>query len=132
MRNAFKVFNYSTDLDKNVFAYNAVIAGFVGNGLSLDSFLVYKRMRHLGVTSDKYTFSCVIRACVEDLEVFEELPLRDLVLWNSMLNGYVFGGDFEYVPKYAVLDEPTAVAQRRRNILHTRGRCRLLVLLLMV
>ncbi|XLR15817.1 hypothetical protein S83_043755 [Arachis hypogaea] len=126
-------------------------------------------MRHLGVTPDKYPFSCVIRACVEDLEVkkihglllkfgfeldvfvgsalvntymkfglvmdahevFEELPVRDLVLWNSMLNGYVFGGDFEYVPKYVVLDEPTAVAQRRRNILHTRGHCRLLVLLLM-
>ncbi|XP_015957479.1 pentatricopeptide repeat-containing protein At3g14730 [Arachis duranensis] len=133
MSNAFKVFNYPTDLDKNVFAYNAVIAGFVGNGLSLDGFLVYKRMRHLGVTPDKYTFPCVIRACVEDLEVkkihgllfkfgleldvfvgsalvntymkfglvmdahevFEELPVRDLVLWNSMLNGYAQVGLFE-------------------------------------
>ncbi|MED6192876.1 hypothetical protein PIB30_013969 [Stylosanthes scabra] len=133
MRNAFKVFNYPTDLDKNVFAYNALIAGFVGNGLPLDGFLVYKRMRHLGVAPDKYTFPCVIRACVEDLEVkkihgllfkfgleldvfvgsalvntylkfglvvdahevFEELPVRDLVLWNSMLNGYAQVGRFE-------------------------------------
>lgn len=38
----------------------------------------------------------------------------------------VFGGDFEYVSEYVVLDEPATVAQRRRNILDPHRHRRLL------
>ena len=38
----------------------------------------------------------------------------------------VFGGDFEYVAEYVVLDEPATVAQRRRNILDPHRHRRLL------
>ncbi|XP_019441753.1 PREDICTED: pentatricopeptide repeat-containing protein At3g14730 [Lupinus angustifolius] len=133
---ALKVFNFPTHHDKNVFAYNAIIAGFVANGLSKHGFGFYRQMRHMGIVPDKYTFPCVIRACgdaVEDFEakkihgllfkfgleldvfvgsalvntylkfglvveahgVFDELPVRDVVLWNSMINGYAQIGRFE-------------------------------------
>ncbi|KAJ1389723.1 Tetratricopeptide-like helical domain superfamily [Sesbania bispinosa] len=133
---ALKVFNYPTHHDKNVFAYNAIIAGFVANGLSQDGFGVYRQMRHLGIVPDKFTFPCVIRACgdpaevlevkkihgllfklgleldvyvgsalvntylkfglvLDAHEVFEELPVRDVVLWNAMINGYAQIGHFE-------------------------------------
>jgi len=134
---ALNVFNYPTHHDKNVFGYNAIIAGFVANGLSQRAFGLYKQMRHLSVVvPDKFTFPCVIRACgdagvslemkkihgllfkfgleldvfvgsalvntylkfglvVDAHEVFEELPVRDVVLWNSMVNGYAQIGCFE-------------------------------------
>ncbi|PNX77513.1 pentatricopeptide repeat-containing protein at3g14730-like protein [Trifolium pratense] len=136
---AFRVFNYPTHHDKNVFAYNSIIAGFVANGFPQYGFCLYKQMRHLGssiVIPDKFTFPCVIRACgdagedfevkkihgllfklgleldvfvgsalvntylkfglvVDAHEVFEELPVRDVVLWNSMVNGYAQIGHFE-------------------------------------
>ncbi|XP_027347598.1 pentatricopeptide repeat-containing protein At3g14730 [Abrus precatorius] len=136
MDHALGVFNYPTHLDKNVFAYNAIIAGFVANGLSQRGFGLYRQMRDLGIVPDKFTFPCVIRACadaamdlevkkihgllfklgleldvfvgsalvstylkfgflVEAHEVFEELPARDVVLWNSMVNGYAQIGRFE-------------------------------------
>jgi pentatricopeptide repeat protein len=136
---AFRVFNYPTHHDKNVFAYNSIIAGFVANGFPRYGFAIYKQMRHMGgsiVLPDKFTFPCVIRACgdtgedfevkmihgllfklgleldvfvgsalvntylkfglvVDAHEVFEELPVRDVVLWNSMVNGYAQIGHFE-------------------------------------
>ena len=134
---ALRVFNYPTHHDKNLFAYNAIIAGFVANEHSQRAFGLYKQMRHLGVVvPDKFTFPCVIRACgdaaegfevkkihgllfkfgleldvfvgsalvitylkfglvVDAHEVFEELPVRDVVLWNSMVNGYAQIGHFD-------------------------------------
>ncbi|XP_047175777.1 pentatricopeptide repeat-containing protein At3g14730 [Vigna umbellata] len=136
INHSLRVFNYPTHLDKNVFAYNALIAGFVANALPQRGFALYKQMRHLGVVPDKFSFPCVIRACgdiMEDLEVrkihgllfkfgleldvfvgsalvitylkfgavedahevFEALPVRDVVLWNAMVNGYAQIGRFE-------------------------------------
>ncbi|KAK7363271.1 hypothetical protein VNO77_05407 [Canavalia gladiata] len=136
MNHALRVFNYPTHLDKNIFAYNAIIAGFVANGLPQRAFGLYRQMRRLGIVPDKFTFPCVIRACgdavidlevrkihgllfklgleldvfvgsalvntylklglvMEAHEVFEELPVRDVVLWNSMVNGCAQIGRFE-------------------------------------
>ncbi|KAK7399767.1 hypothetical protein VNO78_10956 [Psophocarpus tetragonolobus] len=133
---SLRVFNYPTHLNKNVFAYNALIAGFVSNGFPQRGFALYSQMRLLGIVPDKFTFPCVIRASgdlAEDLEVrkihgllfklgleldvfvssalvntylkfglvveahetFEELPVKDLVLWNAMVNGYAQIGRFE-------------------------------------
>ncbi|KAI4295401.1 hypothetical protein L6164_035450 [Bauhinia variegata] len=135
MNHALKVFNYPTHDDKNVFAYNAIIAGFIANGFSGDGFEFYKKMRLVGIVPDKFTFPCVIRSCgdvmvalevkkthglvfklgleldvfvgsalvntylkieliVEAQKVFEELPVRDVVLWNSMVNGFAQIGRF--------------------------------------
>ncbi|XP_061341218.1 pentatricopeptide repeat-containing protein At3g14730 [Gastrolobium bilobum] len=96
---AFKVFNYPTFHDKNVFAFNAIIAGFVANGLSQDGFGLYRQMRHMGIVPDKFTFPCVIRACgdaVEDLEVKKihgllfKLGLElDVFVGSALVNTYL-------------------------------------------
>ncbi|XP_022152247.1 pentatricopeptide repeat-containing protein At3g14730-like [Momordica charantia] len=112
--------------ERNVFAYNALISGFVANGLASNGLQFYKQMRLEGVMPDKYTFPCVVRSCCEAMEVkkihgclfkmgleldmfvgsalvntylkiglmenaqkvFEELSIRDVVLWNALINGY--------------------------------------------
>jgi pentatricopeptide repeat protein len=135
MEDAVLVFNHYAH-DCNVFAYNAIISGFVLNGLAGDGFEFYKRMRWAGVMPDKFTFPCVIKACCdvvevlevrkihgllfklgleldvfigsalvhtclkfglmeEAQEVFEGLPIRDVVLWNAMVNGYSQTGRFD-------------------------------------
>ncbi|BBH01069.1 Pentatricopeptide repeat superfamily protein [Prunus dulcis] len=132
MHDAVSTFNYQS-LDHNVFAYNAVIAGFIANGLARHGFEFYRRMRLTGVVPDKFTFPCVIRACSgvlevrkihglvvkfgleldvyigsalvntylklglmeEAQEVFDELPVKDVVLWNAMVNGFAQIGRLE-------------------------------------
>ncbi|GMH15969.1 hypothetical protein Nepgr_017810 [Nepenthes gracilis] len=132
MSYASSVFEISSHLH-NVYTYNAIIAGFIGNNLYREGFDLYFHMRYEGITPDKFTFPCAIKGCPEVLEVqkvhsllfkfgleldvfigsaliscylkfgavdsahdvFDELPERDAVLWNSMINGYVQIGEFE-------------------------------------
>jgi pentatricopeptide repeat protein len=135
MEDAVLVFNNYTH-DCNVFAYNAIISGFLLNGLAEDGLEFYKRMRWVGIMPDKFTFPSLIKACCdvvevlevrkihgllfklgleldvfvgsalvhtclkfglmeEAQEVFEELPMRDVVLWNAMVNGYAQTGRFD-------------------------------------
>ncbi|XP_074280053.1 pentatricopeptide repeat-containing protein At3g14730 [Silene latifolia] len=117
---------------RNVYAYNAIIAGFVGNNRYDQGFKLYLDMRYQGVSPDKFTFPCVIKGCSEVVEmrkihallfkcgldldefiasalvncylkfkamndaykVFHDLPARDVVLCNAMINGYVHIGEF--------------------------------------
>ncbi|CAL0316204.1 unnamed protein product [Lupinus luteus] len=76
---ALEVFNFPTHHDKNVFAYNAIIAGFVANGLSKHGFGLYRQMRYMGIVPDKYTFPCVIRACGDAVEDFEAKKIHGLL-----------------------------------------------------
>ncbi|XP_050368308.1 pentatricopeptide repeat-containing protein At3g14730-like [Argentina anserina] len=117
----------------NLFAYNAIIAGFSANGLARNAFEFYNRMRLTGILPDAFTFPCMIKACSGVLEVmkihslvvklgldldiyvgsalvntylkflfvkeaqtvFEELPYKDVVLWNAMVNGFAQIGRFD-------------------------------------
>ncbi|KNA09636.1 hypothetical protein SOVF_151780 [Spinacia oleracea] len=128
---AFSVFLTSKDIH-NVYTYNAIIAGFVGNNLHDKAFELYMHMRHQGIQPDKFTFPCAIKGCSEAIEVkkihallfklglqsdvfigsalvncylkframseayyvFGELLVKDVVLWNSMINGYVHIEEF--------------------------------------
>ncbi|XP_019107397.2 pentatricopeptide repeat-containing protein At3g14730 isoform X1 [Beta vulgaris subsp. vulgaris] len=123
---ALSVFLTSKNLH-NVYTYNAIISGYVGNSLNEEGFQLYMYMRHQGVQPDKFTFPCAIKGCSEVVEVkkihallfkfglgldvyigsalvncylkframdeaycvFDELIVRDVVLWNAMINGYV-------------------------------------------
>lgn len=131
MSYAFSVFLISKNI-RNVYTYNAIIAGYIGNNLNQEGFGLYMHMRHQGVQPDKFTFPCAIKGCAEVVEVkkihallfkfglesdvfigsalvncylklramteayyvFGELPVRDVVLWNSMINGYVHIEEF--------------------------------------
>lgn len=64
---ASSVFNTSI-LDHNVYAYNAIIAGFIYNELPRPAFEFYTKMRRTGLMPDKFTFPCVIKACSYFLE----------------------------------------------------------------
>lgn len=110
MNDAVSVFNGE---NRNVFAYNAIIAGFVANERPSDGLEFYRRMRELGVVDvvpDKFTFPCVIRACCDLMEVLEvrkihgllfkfELEL-DVYVGSALVNTYLkFGlmGDAQQV-----------------------------------
>ncbi|KAJ9135888.1 hypothetical protein P3X46_033013 [Hevea brasiliensis] len=135
MNQALLVFNSTPDYDRNVFTHNAIISGFVSNGLPRYGFEFYKEMRRLGVLPDKVTFPCLIKGLCEIMEVYEvknihglafklgleldvfvgsalisaylkfelmdeahelfdRMPERDVVLWNSMVNGCAQTGKF--------------------------------------
>lgn len=53
----------------NVYVYNVIIFGFVGNSLYEQGFMIYLYMRCEGVILDKFIFFCVIKGCLEVLEV---------------------------------------------------------------
>ncbi|KAL9224411.1 hypothetical protein vseg_000445 [Gypsophila vaccaria] len=132
MSHAVSVFE-SLGSFRNVYAYNAIIAGFVGNKLYDEGFNFYLDMRSQGVAPDKFTFPCVIKGCSDVVEirkihallfkyglnldvfigsalvncylkfksindayiVFDDLPVRDVVLCNAMINGFVHIGEFK-------------------------------------
>lgn len=134
MNFALSIFSDPTH-EINVFAFNAIISGFITNGFPEEGFEFYQKMRNEGVIPDKFTFPCAIKACLDVLEIkkihgllfkfgleldvfigsalvncylkfglmehaqvaFEELPIRDVVLWNAMVNGYAQIGQFEMV-----------------------------------
>ncbi|XP_043723054.1 pentatricopeptide repeat-containing protein At3g14730 [Telopea speciosissima] len=66
---ALSIFNGAHD--RNIFAWNAIIAGFITNGLSRSAFEFYQRMKLEGVAPDKYTLPCLIKACSDISEVVE-------------------------------------------------------------
>lgn len=117
---------------RNVYAYNAIIAGCVGNNMYNKGFKLYLDIRCRGISPDKFTFPCVIKGCSEVVEmrkihallfkcgleldafigsallncylkfravddaykVFDDLPARDVVMCNAMINGFVHIGEF--------------------------------------
>ncbi|KAM3300975.1 pentatricopeptide repeat-containing protein [Capsicum chacoense] len=87
---------YSSPLDHNVFAYNAIIAGLIANDLSNRVSELYFRMREVGVLPDKFTFPCVLKACKNEVDVKKihglvfKLGLEvDLFIGSALLHSYL-------------------------------------------
>ncbi|KAF7842301.1 pentatricopeptide repeat-containing protein [Senna tora] len=91
MNHASKVFNYPSHDDKNVFAYTAIIVGFIANKLPQNGFEFYKTIRWVRVVPDKFTFSSVIRSCGEVVDAFEVEKIHGL-LFKLRLELDVFVG----------------------------------------
>lgn len=62
MSDAFFVFSTSPSHARNVFVYNALIAGLVAHDLPKPVLEIYSEMRTLCIVPDKFTFPCVIKA----------------------------------------------------------------------
>ncbi|KAK9162572.1 hypothetical protein Syun_003474 [Stephania yunnanensis] len=95
---ALSVFN--TAHDRNLFTWNALIAGFVSNGLSTKAFEFYRKMRYSECfIPDEFTFPCVIKACCDLSEVVEAGRIRaelfklgldsDPFIASSLINFYL-------------------------------------------
>ncbi|KAJ6362968.1 hypothetical protein OIU78_003207 [Salix suchowensis] len=97
MNHALLALNSTADYARNVFAYNALISGFILNGLPKDGLEVYEEMRLAGIFPDNSLVSSYLKSELmkEARELFDEMPERDVVLWNSMVNGYAQIGQFD-------------------------------------
>ncbi|KAG9146738.1 hypothetical protein Leryth_005062 [Lithospermum erythrorhizon] len=68
IKNALNVFTVSPH-GKNVFCYNAIIAGLINNGFPKQCLEFFYEMRVNGVIPDKFTVPCVVKACLDSLEM---------------------------------------------------------------
>ncbi|CAI0407940.1 unnamed protein product [Linum tenue] len=79
----------------DAFIWNVIIRGLARN----EGQQVHARLIKVGLDSDVYACDFLVEmyfsvGCVELAEkVFEEMPQRDLVSWNSMVAGYLTAGD---------------------------------------
>ncbi|GAB4850208.1 hypothetical protein Ancab_029502 [Ancistrocladus abbreviatus] len=96
---ALNVFNTSRSLH-NVYIYNAIIAGFIGNNCCKEGFDLYMHMRCQGIAPDKYTFPCVIKGCLEIVEVKKVHSLLfkfglelDVFIGSALVSCYLKYGD---------------------------------------
>ena len=74
MRRAITV---SGGSDRDVFAYNAIISGFVVNGFPYDAVEMYREMRANGILPDKYTFASLLKGS-DDMEVTDVKKVHGL------------------------------------------------------
>ncbi|KAK1549179.1 hypothetical protein Q3G72_020963 [Acer saccharum] len=81
MKSGLKVFD---EIPKwNVVAWTNLIAGYVNNDCATEAIRVFKDMESLNVEPNEITLVHVLVA-----ELFDEMPKRNLVAWNSMIAGY--------------------------------------------
>ncbi|CAO2814602.1 unnamed protein product [Amaranthus hypochondriacus] len=92
---ALSVFLTSENIH-NVYIYNAIISGFVGNNFNKEGFELYLNMRHLGVHPDKFTFPCVIKGCSDIVEIKKIHALLfkfglelDVFIGSAVVNRYL-------------------------------------------
>ncbi|XP_016189214.1 pentatricopeptide repeat-containing protein At4g21300-like [Arachis ipaensis] len=84
--------------DKYTFPYIIKACGG-SNNVALGK-MVHNTIRSIGIHVDLFVGSALIKlyadnGCICDArQVFDELSVRDCVLWNVMLNGYVTSSDF--------------------------------------
>ena len=77
---------------KNLVSYNTIIGALVRMGYSEDAFAMLDRMKRSGVKPDKFTYTSLIRACVQEGDIQELLfdmkeqgVQPDVVMYNTMI-----------------------------------------------
>ncbi|XP_057431172.1 pentatricopeptide repeat-containing protein At4g21300 [Lotus japonicus] len=95
----FKMLGSNVAPDKYTFPYVVKACGGL-NSVPLCK-MVHDMIRSLGLSMDLFVGSSLIKLYADNghindaRRVFDELPVRDNVLWNVMLNGYKKVGDFD-------------------------------------
>ena len=122
-------------LAPDVVSWNALIAGYVQNGLANEALQCFKDMKDEGVSPNVVTYTCILKACgsigcldigewihseigrrpgllakevalsntlvdmyakcgvmEKALEVFDDIPVPDVVSWNALIVGYAQNG----------------------------------------
>ena len=70
-----------------MFAYNAIVAGFVHNDMPKPALESYWGMRLVGVAHDKFTCPCVIKACSDLKKILETRKIHGLLLKFGLETG---------------------------------------------
>ncbi|XP_051129199.1 pentatricopeptide repeat-containing protein At3g14730 [Andrographis paniculata] len=80
----------------NVFVYNSIISGLASHDLSSEAFEFYCKLRQIGLSPDKFTFPCVIKACssISDLKNIHGLLLKfrlnfDVFVGSALVHSYL-------------------------------------------
>lgn len=93
----FKMLDFGTCPDKYTFPYVIKACGGL-RALSLGR-SVHDLSRDLGLDTDVFVGSALIKfyagnGCLNDAQLlFDKMPVKDCVLWNTMINGYVNNGN---------------------------------------
>lgn len=87
------------DVEADCFTFPSVVKACTAAFAAVEGQKVHSRIIKLGLDSDIYICNTLILmyakvGCVKDSdEIFEGMPVKDLVSWNSMISGYVSAGD---------------------------------------
>ncbi|KAH7513211.1 hypothetical protein FEM48_Zijuj12G0172400 [Ziziphus jujuba var. spinosa] len=93
----FKMLASGISPDKYTFIY--VIKACSGLKNARLGKLVHETIQLMGLKVDVFVASCLIKlyadnGCIHDARcLFDQIPHKDIVLWNVMINGYVKNGD---------------------------------------
>eukprot|EP01018_Ginkgo_biloba_P031951 Gb_09797 [translate_table: standard] len=68
---------FDTTSRRNVFLCNAMIKGYVRNGLWEEALIVYYQMQIAGIEPDRFTFPFVLKACAALLALQEGMEIHD-------------------------------------------------------
>ncbi|KAL5991392.1 hypothetical protein ACLOJK_012300 [Asimina triloba] len=100
----------------NIFSWNAMLAGFVANGLHEDALEFYLRMRQEDIVPDRFTLPSVIKACSDaaDLEEGKKIHVEmfkigcasDVFVASALVNFYL---------KFGLMEDAQRVFDRMRE-----------------
>ncbi|GKC19211.1 pentatricopeptide repeat-containing protein, partial [Tanacetum coccineum] len=90
--------------EKLVVAWNAMISGYTHKGATSKALDMSRRMHLAGIKFDEFTYTAILGACataklcgkIDDAgKIFDTMPIRDSVSWNTILSAYVDVGRIE-------------------------------------
>eukprot|EP01018_Ginkgo_biloba_P019490 Gb_31546 [translate_table: standard] len=69
--------------NRNVFAWNVMIRGYVTNGICEEALTLYYQMQHAGIQPDNFTFPFVVKACAGVISLKTGKEIHDHIIRNG-------------------------------------------------
>ncbi|KAF9677354.1 hypothetical protein SADUNF_Sadunf08G0099000 [Salix dunnii] len=99
MENAHKVFVQIPEPNASI--WNAMFRGYSQNESHKDVIDLFRQMKGFDVMPNCFTFPVILKSCVKinalkevtARRLFDLAPERDIVLWNTMISGYIQAKD---------------------------------------